>query len=80
LALHFKYDQAASDKKSIVVAPGRTNTAMRERVAHDASQYQGPEVVAQAMVNIILDKSTYKNGDIVVIKDSTDTLHSQLAV
>ncbi len=80
LAFNFKFEHAADNKKSIVVAQGRTNTAMRERVAGDASKYQSPDVVAQVMANIILGKSPYKNGDIVVVKDSKDSLHSKLTV
>ena len=58
----------------IALAPGATNTAMRERLAHDAQKHQSPAVVAEAIARIIHGETEYKSGDIVVVKDGVTSL------
>jgi len=65
-------------QSGITICPGPTNTVMRERIAHDAKNHQDPEVVANVITNIIQGLSSYKNGDTVVVKDNSDSLHSHL--
>ncbi len=65
-------------KKSIVLCPGPTNTKMREDFAHDSAKHQSPEVIAEAVKKIVTGTSPYKNGDVVAIRDSVETLHSSL--
>ncbi len=69
---------APRDLASIAICPGPTNTLMREKIAHDAAKHQSPDVIAKLMLNIVEEKSKYKNGDIVTIKDGVDELFSEL--
>ena len=55
----------------ISVCPGPTNTAMRERVAHDAAKQQSPDVVAQIIVDIVSGLPEYKSGDVILVKDGS---------
>lgn len=56
-------------KTAITLCPGPTNTKMRSKVARDASQHQNPDVVAQVIRDIVSKKLSYRNGDIVIVKD-----------
>lgn len=41
------------NRRCVVIAPGPTNTPMRERVAHDAAAHQSPETVAAHVIEIL---------------------------
>lgn len=74
LALGKQFD--TSERSAIVICPGGTNTAMRERIAHDSSTQQSPEVIAACITEIIEHRSPFKNKDIVVIRDGVITKHN----
>jgi short-subunit dehydrogenase len=65
-------------RTSITLCPGATNTPMRERARGDADQHQSPEIVAATIVKIILGESSYKNGDVVIVRDGVDSLYQSL--
>ncbi len=69
---------SSSHRSSISLCPGATNTPMREVAAHDAHQHQSPTVVAEVISRIIKGDSSYKNGDIIVVRDGVDTLNSSM--
>lgn len=66
------------EKKFFAVAPGPTNTTMRERVAHDAALMQSPVVIAEEIKKIVADEGDYKSGDVILIKDSAASIASRL--
>jgi len=66
---------AAKKISSIVVCPGPTNTPMREKVAHDASDQQSPYTIASVIQKIIGRKSVYKNGDIIIVRNKKKSLY-----
>lgn len=55
-------------RRSIVVAPGPTNTPMREAFAHDAAMHQSPEIVAQLILEEIVSKANENEQNIFVIR------------
>lgn len=65
------------EKKFFAVAPGPTNTAMRERIAHDAAKMQSPALIAE-LVRDIVRGDEYHSGDVVVIKDGTRSIASRV--
>lgn len=65
-----------SEKSAIVICPGGTNTTMRERVAHDSTTQQSPDVIAECIKDIVEKKSEFKNKDIVIIRDGVITRHA----
>lgn len=67
------------DLSAIAICPGPTNTSMRERIAGDAQLQQSPEVISEVVLSIIQGTSPYKNGDIVIVRDGSDKLHSGLS-
>jgi short-subunit dehydrogenase len=71
---------ASSPKKlsCFALCPGRTNTPMRQRIAGDARLYQGPEVIAKSIKNIIDSKSKFKNGDIFIVKNGRQRIYERL--
>ena len=62
------------EQKFFAVCPGPTNTAMRERVAHDAAQMQDPRVIAEVILAIITGDPQYKSGDLVLIKNAVTSV------
>ena len=48
---------------------------MRQKIAGDAKLYQGPEVIGQAIAQIIAKESRFKNGDMVIVKDGQAKLY-----
>ncbi|MEK7613203.1 MAG: SDR family oxidoreductase [Patescibacteria group bacterium] len=60
--------------KFFAVAPGPTNTEMRQRVAGDAAQMQSPSVIAEEIKKIVAGESDYTSGDIILIRDGVATL------
>lgn len=62
----------------ISVCPGPTNTAMRERVAHDAAKQQNPDAVAQVIADIVGGLSEYKSGDTILVKDGAVSIASRV--
>lgn len=62
------------DLTFIAVAPGPTNTSMRERIAGDAAQMQSPSVIAGEIKKIISRETDYTSGSIVLIKDGITTI------
>jgi len=66
------------ERSFIAVCPGRTNTAMRAKIAGDAAESQSPAIVAEVIANIVRGSSPYKNGDVVLVKDGVDSLHHGL--
>lgn len=62
----------------IAIAPGPTNTAMRERVAGDAAKMQSPTVIAEEVKNIVARENDYTSGDIILIKDGACSIASRL--
>ena len=77
LAFHFKFNDA--NKSAFVVAPGPTNTKMRDLTSGDADKHQSPESVAKVLLDITSGNSQYQNGDIIIVNNSKDFLHSKLA-
>jgi short-subunit dehydrogenase len=71
-------DFASTGRSCICICPGPTNTAMRERIAHDAKKHQNPDVVAREIEKIVNGSSTLRNGDVVVIRDNKKKLVSRL--
>jgi NAD(P)-dependent dehydrogenase (short-subunit alcohol dehydrogenase family) len=69
-----------TDRAFIALCPGATNTAMRRKVANDADISQSPDVIAHVIARIVEDNSTYKSGDIVLVRDGKDSLYSSLTV
>ncbi len=53
----------------VTICPGATNTKMREKIAHDAAQHQGPGEVASLVSDIISGKESVQSGDIWVMRD-----------
>jgi short-subunit dehydrogenase len=74
MARHFRN----TEQSSIVVCPGPTNTALRERVAGDAKEQQSPQAVAGVVATILNRNSPYGNGDVVVVQGGVEKLHSKL--
>ena len=70
-----QFTEAKSGLSCITIAPGRTNTPMRQKIAGDAKLYQGPEVIGQANAQIIAKESRFKNGDMVIVKDGQAKLY-----
>src|SRR3989344_2179527 len=70
-----QFTEAKSGLSCITIAPGRTNTPMRQKIAGDAKLYQGPEVIGQAIAQIIAKESRFKNGDMVIVKDGQAKLY-----
>lgn len=60
------------------VAPGPTNTAMRERVAHDAAHMQSPDVIATLVCELIVGNPEYKSGDVILVKDGVRSIVSRV--
>ncbi|RJR13515.1 SDR family oxidoreductase [Candidatus Parcubacteria bacterium] len=60
------------------IAPGPTNTAMRERVAHDAAKMQSPEVIATLVQELIAGSTECKSGDVILVKDGTRSIVSRV--
>lgn len=69
---------ANTGKRSIAICPGPTRTSMRERIAKDSNKHQYPDTIADVTMNIVNDKTTYRNGDIIIIRDGVQTLHSRI--
>ena len=57
------------DQLFYALCPGPTNTPLRERFAHDAAKQQSPEVVATAVLDLIDNKGTHADGDVIVVRD-----------
>ncbi len=68
-----------SDKKFFSVCPGPTNTAMRERIAHDAATKQSPDVVAALVQQLVGEQSEYLSGDIIRVQDEQVSIVSRLS-
>ncbi len=70
---------ASSDKKlsCFNICPGRTNTKMRQKAAGDARLYQGPEIIARAINQMISGKSKFKNGDTIIIQKGRQRLYKR---
>src|SRR3989344_7629246 len=64
------------DLISIALCPGPTNTAMRRKIDPNAVSAQSPEIVAEAIADIVMGVSPYKNGDTVVVRSGEISLHS----
>lgn len=62
-------------KKVIVIAPGPTNTPMRQNIFGDADEYQSPKFIANIIKNIIINNE-YINGDFIVAKNSSLSLEN----
>ncbi len=56
-------------RRSIVVAPGPTNTPMRELFAHDADKHQSARTVSELILNDILETGGTHDQDIYVIRN-----------
>jgi len=56
---------------AFALCPGPTNTAMRERVAGDASVHQSPEVVAKYIEKIIKQPERFSETPILVVQNNT---------
>ncbi len=66
----------ASKKLScITLCPGPTNTKMLPR---GIKTYQKPEAVANVIQKIVNKKSTYKNGDIIIVRDGKSKTYQRL--
>ena len=76
LAFHFKFNDTS--KSSFVVAPGPTNTRMRDLTSGDGNKHQSPESVARVLLDITSGSNQYQNGDIIIVNNSKDSLYSRL--
>ncbi|MDO8495013.1 MAG: SDR family oxidoreductase [bacterium] len=70
--------QRPSSSPCFTICPGPTNTPMREKIAGDAASKQGPEFISRCVRKIILGKSRYQNGDIIVVRDRQEKILSRL--
>lgn len=77
LAFHFKFNDTS--KSAFVVAPGPTNTKMRDLTSGDGDKHQSPESVARVLLDITSGRNQYQNGDIIIVNNAKDSLHSKLA-
>ncbi|MEK7628420.1 MAG: SDR family oxidoreductase [Patescibacteria group bacterium] len=66
------------EQNFFAVCPGPTNTTMRERIAHDAKEMQSPKVIAEVVATLINHASSYKSGDLILVKDGSATLAGRL--
>ena len=66
------------ERTFFALAPGPTNTEMRQRIAGDAAQMQSPAVVAALARDLILGKTENKSGDIILIRDGAISVVSRL--
>ena len=62
----------------LTICPGPTNTPMREKLAKDSINHQDPSIIGEAILQFILKKTDYKNGDVVIIRDGRESLYSSL--
>jgi short-subunit dehydrogenase len=62
----------------VTICPARTNTAMRARIASDASESQDPRAVAAVVTNIIDGSAGYKSGDTISVRDGAASIASRL--
>lgn len=62
----------------ISICPGPTNTPMRDRIAGDAATKQSPSIIAATALRIISGETDYQSGDIILIKDGEESLHSRI--
>lgn len=73
----FTLAEAEEQEKGIsffVVCPGPTNTPMRAKTDKEAHLKQSPVIVAQTIKNVLENRKSYKNGDIVIIAKETESL------
>ena len=60
------------------LCPGPTNTLLREKFAHDAAQQQGPEVVADVVLELIDAKGDHASGDVIIVRDGVTSTFEKL--
>jgi NAD(P)-dependent dehydrogenase (short-subunit alcohol dehydrogenase family) len=60
------------------IAPGPTNTAMRERVAHDAATKQSPAVITALISELVGGHKEYKSGDVILVKDGIRSIAARI--
>lgn len=77
-ALSLAKKWAKITRKSIIVAPGRTNTAMRQRIMGDASTAQSPNKVSDVVVNIITGEFQTSNGDTITVREGRASIVGML--
>jgi len=70
--------RAYPDKVFIALAPGPTDTAMREKIGGDRAKAQDPQAIADFIARLVAGRTEYRSGDIVVVRDGKDTLHARL--
>lgn len=67
-----------SERSSIVVCPGPTNTPMREAHAHDASHHQSPETFAKILLDDVINVRDEREQRLFVIrKGALDRIASE---
>jgi len=66
------------EQKFFAVAPGPTNTRMRNRVASDATNQQSPEVVANVVKELLSTTGKYKSGDVLLVKNGETSVVSKI--
>ncbi len=64
--------------KFFAVAPGPTNTGMRNKVAGDATNQQPPEAVAHVVAEIISGKGSYSSGNVILVKSGEVSIVSKI--
>lgn len=69
---------ASSDRLSVAVCPGPTNTSMRDRIAGDAQSHQSPDVVVDVIEKIVQRDPSIKNGDTIIVRNGTMTAHDRI--
>ena len=67
-----------SDYSFFSVAPGATNTAMREKIANDAAHMQSPSIVADLVIDLIEEKTEYQSGDVILLRDGRRSVASRV--
>lgn len=64
--------------KFFAVAPGPTNTGMRNKVAGDASNQQPPEAVADIVGELISGKGSHSSGDVILVRSGEVSIVSKI--
>lgn len=68
-----------ADASFFAIAPGPTNTEMRERVAGDAARMQDPSIIADVVRTLIDGTGDYRSGDVLLVRDGATSIASRLA-
>ncbi len=65
IATAWKFEK--DPRKIFIIAPGRTNTPMREKIENDAALSQSPDTIAKLIARLLAGRTKYRSGDVVVV-------------